>query len=141
MKTKIIIEYQSNTVRRPVLSQAIKQHNVELNILKANINAQMNGRIFAEIEGSSVEISKFMDFMSSQSVFTDIRQSLLEINFEACTACDCCSKVCPTQALSLSLQDNAASVKSFQKLNFDPYKCVSCDRCIPACPVTAISEI
>ena len=101
----------------------------------------MNGRIFAEIEGSSVEISKFMDFMSSQSVFTDIRQSLLEIDYNACVACDNCSKICPTQALFLSPQEKTETSESRQQLNFDPYKCVSCDRCIPACPVTAISEI
>lgn len=132
MKTKILMTYHSDTVRKPILSQAIKRHDVELNILKANINAQMNGRIFAEIEGSSIEISKFMDFMTSHAIHTDIKQSLMEIDYEKCTGCSACSNVCPTQALSINSENG--------KLNFEPYKCVSCDRCSPVCPQSAICE-
>jgi NAD-dependent dihydropyrimidine dehydrogenase PreA subunit len=133
MKTRILIEYQSDTVRKPILSEAIKTHAVELNILKANINAQMNGRIFAEIDGSSLEITRFMDFMTTHKVFTDIRQSLLDIDFAKCQLCHNCTTICPTNALSVNA--------SFTALSYDPYKCVSCDRCISACPNGAISEL
>ncbi len=133
MKTRILIEYQAETVRRPVLSQAIKAHDVELNILKANINAQMNGRIFAEIEGSSLEISRFMDFLSQQGVLSDIRQSLLALKQERCGLCKNCIKVCPTKALTFNEETTI--------LHHDPYKCVSCDRCITVCPNRAIIEV
>lgn len=134
MKTRILIEYQKDTVRQPLLSRAIKAHDIELNILKANINAQMNGRIFAEIEGSSLEISRFMDFLGNESVFTDIRQSLIHLELSKCqSGCDACTQVCPTEALTINPPVN--------QLSFDSYKCVSCDRCISACPSSAISEI
>lgn len=133
MKTRILIEYQAETVRKPVLSQAIKTHDVELNILKANINSQMNGRIFAEIEGSSLEISRFMDFLSQQGVLSDIRQSLLSLKPQLCFLCQSCIQVCPTSALSIKADTD--------QLSHDPYKCVSCDRCITICPNQAIIEI
>lgn len=133
MKTRILIEYEAETVRRPILSEAIKEHDIELNILKANINAQMNGRIFAEIEGSSLEITKFIDFLSEKGVNSDIRQSLLQLNQEKCNQCSQCIPICPTQALFNQTET--------AKVLYDPYKCVSCDRCITICPTGAIQEI
>lgn len=85
MKTKILIQYHSNTVRKPILSEAIKKSDIVLNILKASINSQMNGRIFAEIEGSSTEISDFMNYMSANEVTTEIKQSLIEIQMTSAT--------------------------------------------------------
>ena len=133
MKTRILIEYAAETVRRPILSEAIKKHDIQLNILKANINAQMNGRIFAEIEGSSLEISRFMEFLSTQGVSSDIRQSLLILHQEKCTQCYNCIPICPTQALN-KLPETA-------QVHHDPYKCVSCDRCSIVCPTGAIQEL
>ena len=133
MKTKLLIEYHSNNVRRPILSEAIKKSDVVLNILKAAINGQMHGRIFAEVEGSSAEISDFMNYLSANEVTTEIRQSLLDFNKANCKACGECCKVCPTEALSLKEAD--------AKLDFEPYKCVSCDRCISVCPHGAINEV
>lgn len=151
MKTKLLIEYHSNNVRRPILSEAIKKSDVILNILKASINGQMNGRIFAEVEGSSTEISDFMNYLSANEVTTEIRQSLLEINKTLCNDCGLCCETCPTGALTLenaggrkvenSSKNNTQDEAIAKELQFDPYKCVSCDRCIGVCPLKAIKEV
>ncbi len=151
MKTKLLIEYHSNNVRRPILSEAIKKSDVVLNILKASINGQMNGRIFAEVEGSSSEISAFMNYLSDNEVSTEIRQSLLEISKDRCNNCGECCEACPTGALTLensrggkvenSSLNEAKDEAIGKELQFDPYKCVSCDRCIAVCPVEAIREV
>lgn len=133
MKTKLLIEYHSNNVRKPILSEAIKTSDVVLNILKAAINGQMHGRIFAEIEGSSSEISSFMNYLSANDVTTEIRQSLIEVSPVKCSGCGACCEACPTEALTLTGMGAA--------LEFEPYKCVSCDRCIELCPVGAIKEV
>ncbi len=151
MKTKLLIEYHSNTVRKPILSEAIKKSDVILNILKASINGQMNGRIFAEVEGNSSEISAFMNYLSENEVTTEIRQSLLEISKDKCNNCGECCNSCPTGALTLGIPQSArydegssnepeADPKKKQ-LQFDPYKCVSCDKCIAICPCEAIREV
>lgn len=143
MKTKLLIEYHSHNVRRPILSEAIKKSDVILNILKASINGQMNGRIFAEVEGSSSEISAFMNDLSANEVTTEIRQSLLEISKTLCNDCGLCCETCPTGALTLSVPHNGGNgeLEVEKVLQFDPYKCVSCDRCIGVCPLKAIKEV
>lgn len=143
MKTKLLIEYHSNNVRRPILSEAIKKSDVVLNILKAAINGEMHGRIFAEIEGSSSEISEFMNYLSANEVTTEIRQSLIEINKGLCNDCGQCCEVCPTGALILNAANGSVQgeTNSEKQLQFEPYKCVSCDRCIAICPQGAIQEV
>lgn len=143
MKTKLLIEYHSNNVRRPILSEAIKKSDVVLNILKAAINGQMHGRIFAEIEGSSSEISEFMNYLSANEVTTEIRQSLLDFSKNLCNNCGQCCEACPTGALILSVPygSDQSGLAVEKQLQFEPYKCVSCDRCIAICPLGAIKEV
>jgi polyferredoxin len=47
-----------------------------------------------------------------------------------CTACGTCSKICPTQAISIDPQ--GAPV-------IDPAECISCTKCLRACPVNALT--
>jgi len=51
---------------------------------------------------------------------------------DACTGCDLCTRVCPTQALV------AEENEEEYRLSFIPARCLGCDVCVKACPVQAI---
>jgi ferredoxin len=57
-------------------------------------------------------------------VVTRLREDL-------CVGCGICTKVCPTQALTLS----------GRKAHLDLKKCIGCGRCAPVCPTGAIQPI
>ena len=52
----------------------------------------------------------------------------IHIDSTACTACEMCANVCPTDALHSSYDRDAVSI------TFDPRHCVACRQCVTVCP-------
>ncbi len=51
---------------------------------------------------------------------------------DTCTGCDICTRVCPTQALTVEESEE------IYRLLFTPSRCLNCNVCAHACPVQAI---
>ena len=53
---------------------------------------------------------------------------IVSINNTSCTLCGQCAKICPTNALTESYEDDDVSIA------FDPRLCVNCSQCVSTCP-------
>jgi Ni,Fe-hydrogenase III small subunit/NAD-dependent dihydropyrimidine dehydrogenase PreA subunit len=56
------------------------------------------------------------------------------IDFSRCTACDACSRACPTGALETASPD-----PSQRTLSLSHGACIQCRECVSACPASAVS--
>jgi len=61
---------------------------------------------------------------------------IIEIDFDICIMCMCCTEVCPTGAL-----EKFPDLPNFKGITYIVEKCIRCKECKEACPVGAIRLI
>jgi 4Fe-4S ferredoxin len=61
-----------------------------------------------------------------------VNEVLLTLDKKTCIKCDICSKVCPKEAVKVSVVDEKLEIE------IDKDKCVLCGVCVPFCPVGAL---
>lgn len=132
MNSKLILKFPAAETSRPLTYDLIKKFDLELNILKANVNNNMEGTILFEVKGESVKIAEAIEYVTGLGVHADLITSTLDVDAEKCVSCGLCTSVCKIRALTLD--------KTTWALNFDSSRCISCNRCIPICPARAISS-
>jgi len=129
-KKRIILTFPCQLIDQPITYHLIKDYNLIVNILRAKINPEEEGRLMVEISGGKESLNKGMNYLkrlgvSIQSLVKDIKW--LE---EKCTHCTACISICPTNALSVERKE--------MKVSFDKNKCIGCGLCLLACPYKAI---
>lgn len=115
---------------KPITSQIILEHKVQIAILVAHINSK-GGEILAEIPDESQE--EIVKAFRKKGVVVTIPK-LVEVDSEKCFSCGSCVALCPVEAISVD-KDSA--------VNFDKEKCLgsTCSICVDACPTRAIKSL
>ncbi|HHU75365.1 MAG TPA: 4Fe-4S binding protein [Firmicutes bacterium] len=130
MREKMVLYFPESVVEHPLTYSLIKDFNLMVNILKANINPKMEGRIVAEISGDKDDFRAGLDFLHSRGVKTlPLEQEIIWVE-ERCTHCGACSVICPAGALVME--------RPAMLVHFDGEKCIICEHCITACPSRAM---
>ncbi len=132
MKTvKAILTFPPSEVEKPITSHLIKDYDLWVNILHAEIAPTRRGKLVVNIQGSEENIGKGMDYLREEGVGLQLLNGGILVSDEKCVHCGLCTATCPSGALSMD-PDTWALV--FQK-----EKCFLCQSCVKACPVRAIS--
>lgn len=130
VKQKMVLYFSPNVTEQPFIYYLIKDYNLMVNILKANINPRKEGRAVVEISGEEKDFQAGLDFLQTGGVkVSPLEQEIVWVE-ERCTHCGTCSVICPTGALIL--ERPAMTVKFLND------KCVVCEHCITACPSRAM---
>ncbi len=127
---RIVLTLPKETWDNPVICKLIKDYDLVVNILRAEILPKMEGSAVLELKGTSDKLQKAINFLKSINV--KIRPLELDIirEDEKCVHCGACIAPCPTNAFHL----NAETFR----VEFDKLKCVGCGHCIAACPTRII---
>jgi ferredoxin len=132
IKERVFLLFPKKVVNYPITAMLIKEKNVFVNILKAEIMPNEDGYMIVDIEGKEKDIEEAKKFLKEKGVsIFPISQKII-INDKECINCGSCVGVCIPGALSLN--------ENF-KLEFKPEKCILCSMCKDACPVGAIEII
>jgi ferredoxin len=132
IKERVFLLFPKKVVNYPITAMLIKEKNVFVNILKAEIMPNEDGYMIVDIEGKEKDIEEAKKFLKEKGVsIFPISQKII-INDKECINCGSCVGVCIPGALFLN--------KMF-KLEFKPEKCILCSMCKDACPVGAIEII
>lgn len=131
MNTKLLIKFPAAETSRPLTYDLIRIYDLRLNILRANVNTNMEGSILFEVDGDSGRIAEAIEYVTGLGLTADLITSTLDIDKDKCVSCGLCTSVCKVRALHLD--------KKQWTLEFDSSRCISCNRCIPICPARAIS--
>ena len=101
-----------------------------VNIIKAKITPDEEGRLDLEISGEENAINKGINYLNSIGV--QVKPLIQEIkwNPDRCTHCTVCVPLCPVSAFELNTKERT--------VNFDKEKCIACGICVRVCPYRAI---
>lgn len=131
MYTRIyFIRFPKETSDKPVIYRLIKQHDVEVNILRADILPQSEGIMIIELRGTKINVKDALLYLEELGVEIERLATKVRRDDEKCFQCGACTGVCPVGALSIRREDMAVL--------FDADKCTGCSQCVLICPVRAM---
>ncbi len=125
-----LLRFPKETSNDPVVYRLVKQYDVEVNILKADILPQREGLMILELKGPRDHVKNGLTYLADLGVKVERLAASIRRDDEKCFQCGACTGVCPVGALSLHRPDMAVI--------FDPEKCTGCSQCVPICPVRAM---
>lgn len=127
---KIVLRYSANISNQPIIYSLIKTYDLEVNIVKANVNPQKEGLLVLEINGDGEHYDQGIAYLKKLGVIIQPMESEVVQNKEKCIMCGACTGICPTKALYLE--------RPSMEVRFDPEKCIVCKLCVRICPMKAM---
>ena len=126
---RIVLHIPANLVTEPLIYRLVKDFDIAVNILKAEVVENDEGLMVLAIQGRESSLKKGKAFLRNQGVRLRALQRDVRINKDLCTHCGACTGQCPTAALYLN---------DDYELEFDPEKCIACGHCAVACTYNAV---
>ena len=125
---RIVLRFGADISDKPVIYRLVKDFNLVVNIVKANVNPRKEGTMVLEITGE--QWGSGLDYLRSQGVAVqDLNQEIIR-NEEKCVMCGACTAICPTGALFLE--------RPSMEVHFDGDHCIVCQLCLKVCPMRAM---
>ena len=127
VKKRLVLRFPADRVNEPITYILIKEYDVSINILNADITHGKEGNLLIEMSGEAGKLDKALEYLNDKNV--DVSPVVKTILFKenACIHCGACASVCFPGALTIK--------DSTRKLKFSPERCVACELCIKACPL------
>lgn len=127
---KIVLRFPPQIVDKPWLYHLVKDYDLMVNVLKANVNPYKEGFIVVDLSGDNEKYELGLEFLRESGVRIDNLSQDIVRNQDRCTHCGACTSSCPSGALYVS--------RPSMEVIFDDDKCVVCGVCLRTCPVKAI---
>jgi ferredoxin len=127
MKKRYILTFPPKIVEVPLIYHLIKNYDVKINILKADVAPDEEGHLLIEMEGDNKNINKSIDYINKLEVIIKPIENTIRFEQSKCIHCGACTAVCFAEALAIN--------PNSWELIFEPEKCVVCKLCIKACPL------
>lgn len=125
---KFVLRFGADIADKPIIYRLVKDYDLVINILKANVNPQKEGTLVMEITGE--RCSEGLEYLRRQNVKVQALTEEIIRNEEKCTSCGACTAICPSGALYLE--------RPSMEVKFNSDNCVVCHLCIKVCPVKAM---
>lgn len=129
-KIKVSLIYPAGDVGKPITYHLVKDFNLVINILHADINLNKMGKLVLDIEGEEENIENGLKFAEEQGIKYKLFTKTIIWQEDDCIHCGACTAVCPSNALSMD--------KSDWSLTFDKEKCLVCELCVKSCPLNVM---
>ena len=126
-KKRMVLRFPADSVNEPITYTLIKEYDVIINILNADITHGKEGNLLIEMIGLKGNVEEAIFFLESKYIEISPVIKTILFNEPSCIHCGACSSVCFPGALEMDT--------STRKLKFYPDKCVACELCIKACPL------
>ena len=130
MKNKLVCYFSAAQSEQPIIYRLVKNYDLIVNILKADINPQKEGFLVLELEGEKRSYDEGVAFVKSLGVAVEPLSETIVWQPSVCTQCGACASFCPTEALYID--------RPSMEVSFDNSKCVVCGMCLDCCPTRAI---
>lgn len=132
MKKRMILRFKRNTIDKPVVYGLVKNYNLVVNILRANISPKAESMMVVEIEGRESDFERGMDYLRGLNIGTEPIEQDINRDEQRCVHCGICTSVCAPEALYIPDRNT-------MRVEFDYQRCVACELCVKVCPVKAMS--
>jgi L-aspartate semialdehyde sulfurtransferase ferredoxin len=126
---RVVLHFPRELVGRSIVCRLVKEHDLDFNILRANVTPREEGLMVIELSGSPDDLDSGISFLEKTGVKTQPLTPDVKRDDERCTQCGACVVMCPSGAL-LKEEDGAVV--------FDGGSCIACELCVKSCPPRAI---
>jgi ferredoxin len=126
-KRRMVLRFPADSVNEPITYTLIKEYDVLINILNADITHGKEGNLLIEMAGDKGNVDKAVIYLENKQVEISPVVKTILFTESACIHCGACSSVCFPGALEMDPDS--------RELQFLPEKCVACELCIKACPL------
>ena len=127
MKKRLVLTFTANRVNEPITYKLIKEFDILVNIINADITPGRKGKLMVELNSSRENIEKAIHYIDHSDIQWSPAVKSIQLKEEECIHCGSCASVCFSNALSMSHLE--------RKLVFEPEKCIACELCLTACPL------
>ncbi|MCK4748474.1 MAG: 4Fe-4S binding protein [Bacteroidales bacterium] len=124
-KKRIVLRFPADTVNEPITYTLIKEYDIMINILNADITHGKEGNLLIEMAGLDSNMNEALIYLDNKHIEISPVVKTILFNEDSCIHCGACSSVCFPGALNMETSSG--------KLQFSPEKCVACELCIKAC--------
>ncbi len=129
-KIKVSLYYPASEVTKPITYHLIKDFDLQINILHADISLNKEGKLVIDIIGDDGNIEAGLKYIEDQGIKYKLFTKSLIWQENECVHCGACTAVCPSGALGMDRQS--------WNLTFDKEKCMVCELCVKACPLNVM---
>jgi ferredoxin len=130
-KQRFTLNFPPESSEKPLTYHLIKDYNLKINILKAEITAGKEGHLLIEVEGDEADLENGLKFLMDENIEVIPLNQQITLKEDECVHCGACTAVCFPGALKLD--------RATWKLIFKPEECVVCGLCVNACPLGIIN--
>lgn len=131
-KVKLLLMFPKKLTAEPITYNLVKKYDLMINILKAQVDYNIEGKLLIELEGTEKNIKNAIAYLKDLDIKVKKDGTSTFIDFDKCVGCGACVAACEVGALYLDEAD---------KLVFDGSKCLECMLCIKACPQRIIRNL
>ena len=128
-----ILNFPKSLIDRPVFTRVVRSYDVEVNILRASITPEEDGRAFVIFSGDDGRIGAALEYLKESGVVVILPSQKIIRDEEKCTDCTACVGQCISKAITVN-------PKTF-RIEYHLDKCIACKLCIPACSFGALESI
>lgn len=130
VKDKIVLRFSSQLVEQPIIYCLVKNYDLVVNILKADINPHKEGFVVLELSGDSENYNRGLDYIKSLGISVEPLSGTIVWRQERCLQCGACTTSCPVGALYLKRPE--------MEVCFDGSRCIVCESCLDTCMARAV---
>lgn len=127
---RVVLRFPRGLVERPLVCECVKGHDLDFNILRANVTPDEEGLLVLEFEGVERDLEQGIEYLVRAGVAVEPLSQDVTRNEDRCTHCGACVVLCPSGAL--------ATEPGSGKISFDAERCIACEICVRACPPRAM---
>jgi ferredoxin len=129
-KRKVVLTFPREKVNQPIIYRLVKDYELILNILRAEVMPKEIGRMVIELQGPKTNIEKGLKYLKRQLIEIESLEKDIIFDDEECISCGACLAVCHTGALFMD--------KDTYEVKFNRDNCLLCEHCVIACPLRVI---
>lgn len=127
VKRRIILKFPPQSADKPLSYVLVKDYDIRINILKAEVIPGKRGSLLLEMEGRQSNLDKGIAYLEAHNVECQPLDKRIKFNQEKCISCGNCTAVCFAGALTMNHET--------WLLEFNKDECIACELCVKACPL------
>lgn len=130
---KMFLRFPKSETEKPVVYHLVRDYGLEINIFRAQVNADDEGYLAIDVTGDEEKFVEAMEFLRSLGVLIDPINKGVRWDEAKCVHCTNCTVHCPTGALSVK-------DRKTMTMQFTENLCVECLNCLTNCPYGACTS-